>query len=290
MREDVLSEYARWVRQIGPEDPYRTQHCLGILDVLWAHFCLVDFFIESGEGIGGVGPRSLDLLHSSLLRQHFSYGGRAKWIDEFDIVSTLFFGLIMDHPFHDVNKRTAFLSCLFHLESLGKCLTLNHKQFEDFTVEIADRRLSRYSRYRELINSKTHDPEVRFISFFLRKHTRHIDNRYYAVTYRQFKGLLNKFGYDLSNPRHNHIDVVRIEERRKILGFGPKESTQVRVCQIGFPNWTAQVGKGAIKTARKSCRLTDEHGVDSQTFFKDADPIDRLIARYQEPLRNLAKR
>jgi hypothetical protein len=167
---------------------------------------------------------------------------------------------------------------------------LTEKQFEDFTVDIADHRLAKYDRYAELVRARIDDPEVRFVSFFLRRNTRTINKRYYKVTYTQLKTLLNKFDYDLVDPKGNYIDVVRLEDRRRMFGFGTKEQTRVKVCQIGFPNWTAQVGKGAIKTVRSACRLTYESGVDSQTFFKGADPIGCLIARYQEPLRNLAHR
>jgi death-on-curing protein len=124
----------------------------------------------------------------------------------------------------------------------------------------------------------------------LKKNSRDIDKRNYVVTYKQLKWLLNKFGFDLVGPKNNHIDVVRLGERRRIFGFGPKEQTAVKVCQVGFPNWTDEVGQGAIKTIRRDCKLTYEHGVDSQTFFKGADPIGCLIAQYQQPLRNLANR
>ena len=290
MREDVLSEYRRWEQQIGTEDPYKGKEYLGIFDVLWAHFCLVDFFADAGEGIGGIGPKSLDLLHSAVYRQHVSFGGRDKWENKLDVVATLFYGLIMDHPFHDANKRTAFLCCLYHLEMIGKCLTLSQKEFEDFTVEIADHRLKRYSRFRDLVKSRIQDPEVKFISDYIKRNSRNVDKSYYVITFKELRYILNQFGYDLINPKNNHIDVVRIEERRKILGFGQREQTQVRVCQIGFPNWTAEVGKGAIKTIRNQCNLTYEYGIDSQTFYKKADPIGCLIARYQQPLRNLASR
>jgi hypothetical protein len=83
---------------------------LGMHDVLKAHFLIADFFFAEGEGIGGVGPRDLDLLHSALYRQHVTLGGTAKWDTKFDVCATLLYGLIKDHPFHDANKRTAFLS------------------------------------------------------------------------------------------------------------------------------------------------------------------------------------
>lgn len=88
----------------------------------------------------------------------------------------------------------------------------------------------------------------------------------------------------------NYIDVCRIEERRKVLGLGKKETRLVRVAQIGFPNWKKAVGKGAIKTVRAAAELTPKQGVDSSVFFHGLDPLSALIAEYEGPLERLAYR
>ena len=49
----VASEYARWGKSIGAYDPYLTKWTIGLHEVLQAHFLLVDFFHDVGEGIGG---------------------------------------------------------------------------------------------------------------------------------------------------------------------------------------------------------------------------------------------
>ena len=243
--------------------------------------------------MGGIGPKSMDLLHSALFRQHISYGGKRKWPSNYDVCATLFYGLIKDHPFHDANKRTAFLSLVYHLETLGLCPTIDQQQLEDFAVDVADNNLSKYNRYKKMKekNKVEADAHVSYISRYLKINTRKIDKKYYIVTYRELKSILNKFGHDLQNARGNTIDLVRIEDRRKIFGiWGEKEQIGVKIAQIGFPSWGAQVGRGAIKTIRKEANLTAMKGVDSQTFFKNADPIPILISRYQEQLRHLADR
>jgi hypothetical protein len=40
--------------------------------------------IESDYGIGGVGPRDLNLLHSAIYRQFISYGGKEKWLGPYE--------------------------------------------------------------------------------------------------------------------------------------------------------------------------------------------------------------
>jgi death-on-curing protein len=289
--EAVLAEFNRWKEKIGANDPYAGDKTLGIHEVLRAHFLIADHFALLGHGLGGVGPRDDHLLHSALGRQHVSFSGVPKWESELQIIATLFFGLIKDHPFHDANKRTAFLCLLYHLEKCGRCPTVTEQELEDFAVQVADNRLSDYARYRELSGSGRGDPEVRFIHDFLKRNTREIDRRTYEITFHELNRILRRFGFELGHPSGNYIDVIRFEERPRILGiFGSKQRIGVKVAQIGFPGWTKKVSKNAMKSVREATGLTYERGVDSQVFFKETDPIHCLIATYQEPLQRLANR
>ncbi len=287
---EIQSEYNRWTAEIG-EESYSSELCLGIHEVLRAHFLIMEFFREFEGGVGGVGPRDINLLHSCLYRQHASFGGVSFLDSKFAICATLFFGIISDHPFHDANKRTALLSLLHHLKKIGFVPVVGQKQLEDFAVLVADRKLNKFSRYSDLIKSKEQNPETKYIAHYLKNNTRRVDKRNYIITYRQLKNILQKFGFSLENPNNNHIDIVRIEQRRKIFNvIGPKEQVDVKVGQIGFPSWTAQVNQGAMATVRKVTRLTPDNGVDSAAFFKGEDPINCLIAEYQNPLIALANR
>ena len=285
--------YEQSLREIGEDDPYAGPQYLGIHDVLKAHFLIADYFYALGKGLGGIGPRSADLLHSALHRQHVSFGGKLKWSDNFQICSTLFFGIIKNHPFYDANKRTALLCLVYHLQCQGVWYTESEDELENLAVDVADDNLGRYRRYQDLSrdSSSKDDAAISFLAYHLKKNTRRIDKRHYTVTYRELRKLLNSFGYDLQNPKHNTIDLVRVEERRKIFRlFGGREQIGVKVCQVGFPSWTAQVQRGAMSTIRREARLTHKDGVDSQIFYRDADPISILISRYNSPLRRLADR
>lgn len=291
MRQELQHLYDRWVDNIGSDDPYKTNRTLGIYDVLKAHFLIADFFIESGKKIIAVGPRDINLLHSSVGRQHAGYGKSMKWHTPFELSATLFYGLIKDHPFHDANKRTALLCLLYQLSIMHLCPTCQQKELENIAVYVAHGKLARYKIFRDLRQKGNADPEVKTISWFLKKNTRKTDKKFYSITYNKLKTVLNKHGYDLQNPNNNKIDVIRIEEKRKMLGIlGKKEKLGVKVTQIGFPGWTREVGKRAIGTVRKATKLTADRGFDSSTFFKGEDPIDCLISYYQEPLINLSSK
>src|SRR3546814_12154590 len=57
---------------------------------------------------------------------------------------SLMYGLIKNHPFHDANKRTAFLCAILHLQKIGRTPTIDQKSFEDFTVNVAEGNLDTY--------------------------------------------------------------------------------------------------------------------------------------------------
>lgn len=292
LNSNVEKEYLRWVAIVGNNDPYAAKDTVGLHDVLKAHFLIIDFFAHEGgnEGVGGVGPKSTDLLHSAIYRQFVSFGGRDKWSTPIDKCATLLFGLVKDHPFHDANKRTAFLVTLLQLERLGRTPRIKQREFEDFVVEIADNKLDRYARFREARDEEG-DPEIRFIADYLKRNTREVDKRSYTVTYHQLNQIIKKYGFELVSPSGNYINLVQVEYKPKFLGIlGPAARRETRLAQIGFPGWKKQVGKGALKTVREATRLTHENGYDSRTFFQGADPVHVLIDIYAEPLRRLADR
>jgi len=282
----IQEEYERWAKAIAQEDPYKSARTIGMDDVLRAHFLLIDYFTREGEGYGGVGPRDPDLLHSALSRQFTGFGQKKKWKSKHAMCATLFFGLIMDHPFHDCNKRTAFLVLLYHLLLLGRWPDTKQRDFETLAVRTADHRLSAYPAWHRFADKS--DAEVRFIADYLKRNTRNIDKRYYTITYNDLQRILKGFGCRLNNPHANKIDVEQLVEQRRLLGKRKREFK--RVGQIGFPGWTRQVGKGAINTVRSKTGLIPENGYDSKVFFKGVDPMPSLIDEFRGPLERLADR
>lgn len=285
----VKSEFDRWCNRFGENDPYTASGNIGIRDVLRAHFLIADYFYSVGYGIGGIGPRDANLLHSAVYRQFAGFDGKDKWETSYERCATLVFGLVKDHPFHDANKRTALLVLLYFLTKTNRAPTVGQKELEDFIVDIAEDKLRKYRRIQAL-EQKTDDPEIYFIADYLRRHSRMLDKRYYTITYRELDTRLQEFGYCLSNPHKNFIDVCRIEKSRKLFGLGKEQIKLVRVAQIGFPGWKRQIGKGAISTVRKETGLVPEKGVDSESFYRGTDPLYSLIAIYSQPLERLAHR
>ncbi len=281
----IADEHKRWISIVGPADPYTGKVTIGIHEVLHAHFLLADFFSQTGEGIGGIGPKDINLLHSALSRQFVQFGGTPKWKNRIDICATLMFGLIMNHPFYDANKRTAFLTSILHLQKIGRTPIVHHRDFEDFAVSIADNKLHEYKWHSET-NAPSPDREIFVISRFLKNNTRNIDLRSKVITYSRLNKILRSRGLGLENPKGNRINLMRyLDTDGETVLSSPK-----RIAHIGFHGWTKQVSLKDIAVARDASKLDAKHGYDSQSFFKGLEDPLSLIRKYREPLERLAFR
>lgn len=299
LHADVEREYQRWAKIVGLDDPYQADDAVGLHDALKAHFLLIDYFVEKNYAVGGVGPRDLDLLHSALSRQFTSYGGVKKWSGLFENCATLMFGLIMNHPFHDANKRTALLCVLFLLHRKKHIITLPQKRLDAMVVAVAANELSvyfrkeaRYQKRLQLTASGDPDETVRILADFLRRNTRFRDDSSRSVTYSDLNRALKGHGFELRNPSGNYINVVRVEPTRRanFLGLGGRPEREKYLAQVGFPGWKDQVHKSALKTVREATGLTTKNGCDTQVLFQEAEPLSSLISEYAEPLRRLANK
>mgnify|MGYP003119892246 CR=1 FL=1 len=261
----LYNTYRHHLDQISEVDYSGDRPHLSCEDVLDAHYLIGEHFRKLGEGIGGFGPKDVGLLSSAVGKQLASAGGSFVYNDLWEIASALTVGLITNHPFHDANKRTAFLSSVFFMLEHGYTPRVDIIEVEDFTVEVAEH------------HQKTgHHISVEDVAPTLKTMFRERDNRIaYVVTYRELDNILRQHGCSLKNPSGNYIDVFKDEQR---------------VAKIGFPGMSKEVGRKAIASVRKATQMTPDHGVDAQVFFKGADPLSVLIGEYEEPLKRLADR
>jgi death-on-curing family protein len=291
--KDLGYLYLRAVEDVGSFEGALSSSDLSTKEVLRAHFAIASHFAKLGEGIGGFGPKDVNLLISAVSRQNAGFGGYQKWNTIHEKAATLMFGLTMNHPFYDANKRTAYLSTVHYLYQNGFMIEVSEKELEDLTVLVAEKGLSKYPRYRDL-KKKDADPEVKFLAHYLKKNTRKIDRTQYLITYRELEKILKRYNAWFENPNNNQIDVMHwvevIKPRTSIFGRAKKANEIRRACKLGFPGWNKQVGQGRLKHVRLSLNLMPEHGIDSQAFFKDVDDMSVLIEMYEGALSRLADR
>lgn len=284
--KELQEDYERWTKEIG-EDVYISPKTIGIMDVLRAHYLIVDFFAtEHNEGVGGIGPKNLNLLHSTLGRQFSGYEGRVKWKSELEICASLFWGLIKNHAFHDVNKRTAVLSLFYHLLKIKRYPNKPHKSYEQLAKCVAANTLDEYTGFSKY--KGRNDAEVLFIADFLSHNTRKMEKAEFKITYHQLDSILRNHGYGLSNPDRNQIDVVKYYEEKIGLIRQTQVTKEKRIMSIGFPGWTRQVNVEAIKQVRRITKLTAEYNVDSEIFYHGADSLPFLINEFQGLLERLS--
>ena len=246
-------------------------------NVLRAHYFIVDYFYETGEDkVFMAGIKDEKIFLSSLDRAYVEFDGIKKWKNIYERTATVFFGIIKNHPFHDANKRTAFLSAISMLYENKIVITDKYiKEFEDLAVNIASNRIMRYRSYKNKYR-KMDDGEIYFISKWIKKRSRKIDKRYYAITYRQLDSKLSRFGFRLCSPRKNYIHVC--------------DKNGNKLCEIGFPSWGVQVGKKAIRTILAATGLKADYGYDAASFFKGEDPYAYVINKYKKNFESLKYR
>jgi len=282
--EGIRAEYERVLQEIGDVDPYLSRTTIGIKEVLKAHFLLVEYFATIGEGLGGIGPKNINLLHSALFRQFAEFGGIPRWGERLQTCASLMYGLIQNHPFHDANKRTAFLSTLLHLQKIGRTPTISGEELEDFTVAVADHSLDKYPYYKRTSGAED-ERDIATIAHFLKRSTREIDLRFKQITYNELNAIIAPHGLILDNALHNRIDVMRVRDDQGNPLPKPK-----RITRIGFHAWSREVSAKDIHILRAAANLNVADGYDSQTFFNGAESPLQLIRKYEQPLRRLAYR
>ena len=91
-------------------------------------------------GAGGI--RDLGALESALAQPRQSFAGQDLYPDITSKAAALCFSLVLNHPFIDGNKRTAFVVGGIFLEQNGKILTAPEKEATEFMLAFADSKIS----------------------------------------------------------------------------------------------------------------------------------------------------
>jgi death-on-curing family protein len=245
-------------------------------DVLLIHERLIEDFADSLDPISPPGVRSEALLESAISRQHVGIGTTLKYPTVHENAATLLFGLCLDHPFHNGNKRTALVALLAHLDKNKYCLfRVSEDELFRMITEVATHTFySSPSTRKQTI--RTADEEVAEIAQWVDDHLDFIERGEREVTYRELSRLLGQLGYLLENPKGGGIDVIR-------------RATRQRIGSIPFSGDKRVVPVNVIKLARRMCHLTEEFGIDSYSFYDEGAVVDEFINRYRTVLRRLAR-
>lgn len=269
------------LKQFG-DIPELIEPFVNVSTVLQAHYILAHYFTDESAPVEAermlVGVRSYDLLCSALCRQTISYGGHLKYTYSFDICSTLFFGLVKNHAFHDGNKRTALLILLYQLSVYGYYPKQEMKKFEELVLSVADDSLK--DKYRHIYKKykKTEDSEIKTISHILRQLTEKKDTQYHLdLSMKEFCDALSEHGviYNLEN---NKIKFLRTQE-----GWNNDDKYSYT---INFYGWTRAVEAKMARDTLDNLGLTKEFA-SIKNLFDGKPSFYKLISQFEVPLRRL---
>lgn len=266
---------------------------LTVEEVLRIHEILVADFAKTGDPISPPGVRSNDLLESAVSRQQAGHGKVLKYPEPLDNAATLAFGICMDHPFHNGNKRTALVSMLVHLDKNRLCLyQTSQADLYQFMIAIADHSLGIRLDPRRPDKKparRSADAEVRAIVDWLRDRVQKVRRGERPVTFRHLRQILGHFGFELEIRHGNMTDVIRVETQAPSLFRRHSRQSRTRIGTIGYRDEGTEVSLKDLKTLRQLCGLTETDGVDTDSFYNEAAVVDAFVNRYRTVLRRLGR-
>jgi death-on-curing protein len=266
---------------------------LAVEEVLRIHEVLIADFVQSKDPIFPPGVRSMALLESAVGRQSVGHGGRLKYPDAISNAATLVFGICMDHPFHNGNKRTALVAMLGHLDRNGLCLYgTTQADVYRFMLSIADHSIGLRHDSRRKDKTPTRrsaDEEVKAIAEWLAKRVQEVRRGEKPITYRHLRQALAAFQYELGTIDSNRVEVVKVETEKPTLLRRHPRTVRKRVGWIGYRNEGTEVSIKDLKAVRRMCKLTEADGVDTDAFYNHSAVVDSFINQYRTVLRRLAK-
>jgi death-on-curing family protein len=268
-------------REIGHRKELRL---LTFQEVLGIHYALVEDFSITGDPIIPPGTRDDHFLHSAIFRQHTKNASEVKYPTVEMSCAALLHSLILDHPFHNGNKRTALVSALVLLDENGFMLTCSEDEVFQFVLKIAQHQICE-TNYVDLP-----DQEVLDIAQWINRNSRNIERGERTITYRKLKQILSHYNCSFEHVKAQcKMKISRTIEIPKKGLFGRKYTKQL----VSFAHYVEDgrdVRKSTINKIRADLQLDEEHGVDSAGFY-DSSPlsVDDFIISYRKILMRLAK-
>jgi death-on-curing family protein len=251
-------------------------------DVMAIHVALENDFADSGDPIQPPGVKNPGLLASALHRPFAAFGQFVKYPTAEMSGAALFHSLVLNHPFHNGNKRTALVSLLAFLDANGLVLTCSQDNLFRFTLRVAQHALI------PVYADQLSDRETLEIARWIRSNTRAIDRREQPMKWARLRQKLREFGCHCEPaPRvGNRLNIVRDVPRRTRFGRTGKPRT-LRT-QVAWSGDGTDADRNTVHKIRADLHLDDAHDVDSSTFYRGAE-IDDFIVEYRRILRRLSR-
>jgi death-on-curing family protein len=237
-------------------------------DVYQLHCVLVEDFLKSKDPIEPPGVRSEALLDSAVHRPKTSLGLTDKYPTVAMAGAALVHSLVLDHPFHNGNKRTAIVALLAFLDRNSWVLTASEDEIYNILLELAQHKL-----VDEIDDEAIADREVLHLAAWLQSHIRKVVLKEYPLQFRHLRRILEHFDCRLEFRPGGRIHIY----------CGSLHT------QLQYKTEGADVEKTTIHTIRRALEFDDEHGYDSDIFYNFGPRIPEFINKYRRLLDRLAK-
>jgi len=244
------------------------------------HFELVNDFSSGPDPIIPPGVKSESLLGSAVFRPRTALGKTLKYPTVETSAAAMLHSLILDHPFHNGNKRTALVAMLVFLDKNGFTPDFNQDEAFKLVLQIAQHSITDFSP------DNLADREVLTVAEWLCSRCRITEIGNHPIPFRKLRQILKKYDCRLSSPTGSKVTIERTISVKAIF-----KKTQILRNQIPYHDEGQDVGQTILKKLRKDLHLDDSHGIDSHSFYtKEPTKASDFIAWYSQTLKRLAKR
>lgn len=206
------------------------------------------------------------LLEGALTRPTTSLGNVMKYPTVEMAGAALVHSLVLDHAFHNGNKRTAVVCLAAFLDLNGYVLTARDDEMIQFLIDVAEHKFGSTSTLRNA------DVETVNIAKWIASHSRKLSAAQQNLKYHSLMTILRRYGCEDHHRDGNAITITR----------GALQTF------VGARNDGDEVNKATVARIRRDLRLEEVDGIDSDIFYYDAERIPPFISRYRKVLRELA--
>lgn len=262
-----------------PDGHYRSRTLLTEDDVADIHFALVEDFSTSSDPIDPPGIRDSSILGSAVSRPKTSLGGIEKYPTIESSAAALLHSLILDHPFHNGNKRTALVAMLVFLDRHGMVTTCDEHELFKLVLRVAQHHLG--DPKEQYANQA--DYETAVLNKWICENVRIIEKQEIPIPWRKLKRILLKYECEFQHLPGNRIIISRVRStpRRKLL------TVQSHVC---YRDDGSEVAINTLAKIRADLLLDEPNGIDSCDFYScDPGITSEFILKYRRVLRKLSK-
>jgi|SRR6266566_5082310 len=235
-------------------------------DVLRIHYVLVEMFARQRDPIVPAGARDIGLVESAISRPQTASRGNEKYKTIESKAAALFHSLVMNHAFHNGNKRTALVSLLVFLNNHKRRVDVSEDSLFEFVLSVANDELKRKTP------NGTADEVVEEITKWIKHNTRLVDYEAKPMRTRDFIEACSKAG----------ARCTLRDGTWNIIGLRPRSG-------FSLSNETKQLDKSVIKRYLQRLGIVSPiSGVYFDEFEIGLRPEQEMVRRFRNVLNQLS--